>query len=175
MPGCAFSFILLIFFFSIFSAFFIYFFVSPGALLLVWAETLQTGNTPYSLQLHSVFGSVSWAGLQFRQQQSELLSVCGAVHQNPAGWRQEQEEKGEAARSLYNIHSQILSGNFSYREKLMNEAFVSRFPCFILIFDHILVKKSLCFLTWSCLICCWLKKTPVHSPIKCCLDNLNKF
>lgn len=53
-------------------------------MLLLWAEALQAGNTTYSLQLHPVSGSVGRRGLQFRAQ-SELLSVRGAVYQDPAG------------------------------------------------------------------------------------------
>lgn len=47
-----------------------------GAVLLVRAEALQAGDTTYSLQLHPVTGSAGGAGLQFRSQQRELLSVC---------------------------------------------------------------------------------------------------
>lgn len=54
------------------------------------------------MQLHPVSGSVGGAGLQLRPQQSELLSVCGAVHQDPAGRGQEQEEEGEASLNCLN-------------------------------------------------------------------------
>lgn len=43
---------------------------SIGAMLLLWTEAFQAGYTTYSLQLHPVFGSVGWTGLQFRPQQS---------------------------------------------------------------------------------------------------------
>ncbi len=70
-------------------------------MLLLWAEAIQAGDTAHSLQLHPVSGSVGRAGLQLRPQQSELLSVCGTVYQDPTGWGQEQEEEGEAALILY--------------------------------------------------------------------------
>lgn len=64
-------------------------------MLLLWAEALQAGYITYRLQLHPVFGSAGRAGLQLRPQQSELLSVCRAVHQDAAGRGPEQEEEGE--------------------------------------------------------------------------------
>lgn len=70
-------------------------------MLLLWTEAFKAGDTTYSLQLHPVPGSVGWAGLQFRPQQSDLLSVRGAVYQDPAGWGTEQEEEGEAALMTY--------------------------------------------------------------------------
>lgn len=76
------------------------FLLSPGAMLLLWAEAIQAGNFTYSLQLHPVSGSVGRAGLQFRLRQCQLLSVCGAVHQDPASRGEEQEEEGEAAFSI---------------------------------------------------------------------------
>lgn len=66
-----------------------------GAVLLVRAEALQAGDPTYSLQLHPVSGSARGAGLQFRSQQRELLSVCWTVHTDPAGRGKEQEEEGE--------------------------------------------------------------------------------
>lgn len=63
-------------------------------MLLLWSKAIQAGNITYSLQLHPVSGSVGWVGLQFRPQQSELLAVCGAVYQDPAGRGEEQEEEG---------------------------------------------------------------------------------
>lgn len=74
--------------------------LSPGAMLLLWAEAFQAGNTTYSLQLHPVSGTVGWAGLQFWPQQSQFLSVCRAVYQDPAGRGQEQKEEGEAVLIL---------------------------------------------------------------------------
>lgn len=74
----------------------LHFFSSPGAMLFIWAETFKAGYSAYSLQLHPVPGSAGWTGLQHRVQQRELLPVRGAVHQDPAGRGQEQEEKGES-------------------------------------------------------------------------------
>lgn len=71
------------------------FFPSPGAMLFIRAETVKAGYSAYSLQLHPVFGAVGRAGLQQRPQQCELLSVCGTVHQDPAGRGQEQEKESE--------------------------------------------------------------------------------
>lgn len=70
---------------------------SLGAMLLLWTETFQACYFTYCLQLYSVFGSLSWAWLQSRSQQCELLSVCGTVYQDPTGWREEQKKEGEAA------------------------------------------------------------------------------
>lgn len=67
----------------------------PGALLFLWAETFKIGHFADSLQLHPVTGPAGRAGRQRRLQQSQLHPVCGAVHQDPSGRRQEQEEKGD--------------------------------------------------------------------------------
>lgn len=75
----------------------LHFFSSPGAMLFIWAETFKAGYSAYSLQLYPLLGAVGWTGLQHRPQQCELLSVCGAMHQDPAGWGQEQEKKSEWA------------------------------------------------------------------------------
>lgn len=75
----------------------LHFFSSPGAMLFIRAETFKAGYSAYSLQLYPVLSTVGWTGLQHWPQQCELLSVCGAMHQDPAGRGQEQEKKSEWA------------------------------------------------------------------------------
>lgn len=75
----------------------LHFLSSPGAVLFVRAETFEAGYSAHSLQLYPVLSTAGWTGLQQRPQQGELLSVCGAMHQDPAGRGQEQEKKSEWA------------------------------------------------------------------------------